>query len=136
MLNRGICGNAGFHKSYLKLKFLYRKNKFLLKDLRRLFCNALIQPHFDYACAPWYPNLNKKYKNKLQILQSKCIRFCLQLDNREHIRTEHFDKISWLASDQRFKQCLSASVFKFFSEMCPQYINQITEQPINTILLL
>ena len=92
-----------------KLKFLYRKNKFLSKDLRRLLCNALIQPHFDYACAAWYPNLNKKYKNKLQVLQNKCIRFCLQLDNIEHIGTEHFDKICWL----------STSVFKFFPEMCP-----------------
>ena len=102
-----------------KLKFLYRKNRFLSKDLRRLLCNALIQPHFDYACAAWYPNLNKKYKNKLQVLQNKCIRFCLQLDNIEHIGTEHFDKISWLPIDQRFKQCLSTSVFKFFSEKCP-----------------
>ena len=33
-----------------KLKLLYRK-KFLLKDLRRLLCNALTQPHVDYACA-------------------------------------------------------------------------------------
>ena len=87
-----------------KLKFLYRKNRFLSKDLRRLLCNALIQPHFDYACAAWYPNLNKKYKNKLQVLQNKCIRFCLQLDNKEHIGTEHFDKINWLPIDRRFKQ--------------------------------
>ena len=110
-----------------KLKFLYRKNRFLSKDLRRLLCNALIQPHFDYACAAWYPNLNKKYKNKLQVLQNKCIRFCLQLDNIEHIGTEHFDKISWLPIDQRFKQCLSTSVFKFFSEMCPQYMNEMCQ---------
>ena len=53
-----------------KLKFLYRKNRFLSKDLRRLLCNALIQPHFDYACAAWYPNLNKKYKNKLQVYKT------------------------------------------------------------------
>ena len=35
-----------------ELKFLYRKNRFLLlKDLRRLLCNALklIQPHFNYV---------------------------------------------------------------------------------------
>ena len=108
-----------------KLKFLYRKNRFLSKDLRKLLCNALIQPHFEYACAAWYPNLNKKYKNKLQDLQNKCMRFCLQLENREHSGTEHFYKISWLPKDQRFKQCLSASVFKFFSEMCPQYMNEI-----------
>ena len=79
----------------------------------------------DYVCAAWYPNLKKKYKNKLKVLQNKCIRFCLQLDNREHIGTEHFDKINWLLMDQRFKQCLSTSVFKLLSQMCPQYINEI-----------
>ena len=68
-----------------KLKFLYRKNNFLTKALKRLLCNALIQPHLDYACATWYPNLNKKLKTKLQSFQNKCIRFCLQLDSRSHI---------------------------------------------------
>ena len=106
-----------------KLIFLYR-NRFLSKDLRRLLCNTLIQPHCNYACVAWYPNSNK-YKIKLQILQGKYICFCLQMDNREHIETECFDKINWLPLDQRFKQCLSASIFKFLSEMCPQYMNGI-----------
>ena len=61
----------------------------------------------------------------MQVLQNKCIRFCLQLDNREHIGTEHFGKISWLPIDQRFKQCLSTNVSKFFCEMCPQYMKEI-----------
>ena len=68
-----------------KLNFLYRKSRFLWKVLRRFLCNALIQPHFDYAFAAWYPNLNQKYRNKLHVSQNKCIRFCLQLDNRGHI---------------------------------------------------
>ena len=33
-----------------RLRFLYRKNKFLDIPLRRLLCNAIIQPFFDYAC--------------------------------------------------------------------------------------
>ena len=37
-----------------KLKFLYWKNKFLSPTLRRLLCNAAIQPHFDNACSAWY----------------------------------------------------------------------------------
>ena len=49
-----------------KLKFLQRKNRFLTPTLRRLLCNALIQPHFDYACSAWYPNLTKKLKNRIQ----------------------------------------------------------------------
>ena len=116
---RRIYGCAGMHKKTSKLKFLYRKNRFLSQDLKRLLCNVLIQPHFDYTFAAWYPNLNKKYRNKLQILRNKCIRFCVQLDNREHIGTEHFNKINWFPRDQRSKQCISTSVFKFFSEMCP-----------------
>ena len=58
-----------------RLKFLYRQNKFLSTPLRRLLCNAMIQPFSDYACNAWYPNLNKKLKTRLQAAQNKCIRF-------------------------------------------------------------
>ena len=63
-----------------RLRFLDRKNEFLSLPLRRLLCNSLIEPHFDYACSAWYPNLNKRLKSNLQILQNKCIRFCLNLN--------------------------------------------------------
>ena len=115
-----VCTNVTW-----KRKFLFRKNSFLSKDLRRLMCNALVQRHFNFACTAWYPNLNKNYKNKMQVWQNKCLHFCLQSDNRDHVGTEHFDKINCLPIDQSFKQCLSTSVFKFFSEMCPQYMNEI-----------
>ena len=54
---------------YVKLKFLYWKNKFLTPELCRMLCNALIQPHFDYACTAWYPNLSEKTKKKMQFMQ-------------------------------------------------------------------
>ena len=60
-----------------KLKFLYRKNKFLTPELRRMLCSALIQSHFDYLCTAWYPNLTKKTEKKIQIIPNKCILFCL-----------------------------------------------------------
>ena len=62
-----------------RLKFLYRKNRYLTQYLKALLCNALIQPHFDYPYSAWYPNLNKKFKRKLQTVQNKCIRYSLQL---------------------------------------------------------
>ena len=43
-----------------RLKFLYRKKGFLTPSLKRLLCNALIQPHFDFACLAWYTNCRKK----------------------------------------------------------------------------
>ena len=58
------------------LKFLYRKSGFLDVPLRRLLRNALIQPHIDYSCIVWYPNLSKKLNDQLQVTQNKCIRFC------------------------------------------------------------
>ena len=72
--------NKVINKVNARLKFLHRKNKYLTPNLRRLLCNALIQPYFDYACSAWYPNLSKKLKNRIQTLQNKCIRFCLQLE--------------------------------------------------------
>ena len=62
-----------------RLKYLFRKKHFLTISLRHLLCNAMIQPHFDYACTAWYSNLCEKLKNKIQITQNKCVRFCLNL---------------------------------------------------------
>ena len=75
-----------------RIKFLYRKNRYLTPYLKQLLCNALIQPHFDYACSAWYPNLNKKFKSKLETAQNRCIRYCPQLDNRSHIGMKDFEK--------------------------------------------
>ena len=55
----------------VKLKLLYRKNRYFTKELDIIFCNALIQPDFDYACLTWYSNLKEKTKVKIQIMQKK-----------------------------------------------------------------
>ena len=82
--------------------------------------NALILPHFDCMCVMWYPNLDQKYKNKLQVLQNTSVFVSAYNWTRERTSAEHFDKINWLPIDQRFKQCLSTSIFKVFPEMYPQ----------------
>ena len=107
-----------------KLKFLYRKNKFLTPDLKRMLCNALIQPHFDYACSAWYPQLTMNLKKKIQVAQNKCIRFCLELENTAHIGYKEYVKINWLNTSQRFIQCLCTSAFKYFQGKCPEYMNE------------
>ena len=58
-----------------RLNFLYRKQKFLSFSLGRLLCNALIQPHFDYACAAWYPNLNKGFVKKSKSVRTNALGF-------------------------------------------------------------
>ena len=108
-----------------KLRFLYRKNKFLTPNLRRMLCNALIQPHFDYACLSWYSGLTKALKTKIQIMQNKCIRFCLNLNNLDHIGFTEFKEINWLNTSDRIIQCACSAVFKFFQKSCPEYMSEI-----------
>ena len=85
------------------------------QPFRRLLCNAIIQPQFDYACSAWYPNLNKSLKKKLQTLQNKCIRFCLNLNNTDHTGLTEFEKINWPPKNERFEQCISSITNKFFN---------------------
>ena len=104
------------------------KNDFLTPELRRLLCNALIQPHFDYASSAWYTNLNKGIKEKLQIMQNKCIRFCLKKKARSHVGLADFTSINWLPVNHRVNQCISSNVFKFFNDLCPTYMEHVFSQ--------
>ena len=45
------------------------KNRYLTKEVRRFLCNDLTQPHLDYACSAWYPNLIEKTNRKTQMMQ-------------------------------------------------------------------
>ena len=49
-LNGEIMAGKILKKINDKLKFLYRQADFLNPSYKRLLCNALIQPHFDYGC--------------------------------------------------------------------------------------
>ena len=108
-----------------RLKFLYRKNRFLTPELRRLLCNALIQPHFDYASSAWYTNLNKGIKQKLQVMQNKCIRFCLKKNSRAHIGVDDFIAINWLPVGYRANQIISSLVYKFCNKQGPAYMGNV-----------
>ena len=85
----------------------------------------LIQPHFDYACSACYPNLSKKLKTRIQILQNKCIRFCLQLDKMSDISQKEFETINWLPIKERYNQYVNSVALKYFDNQCPHYLNEV-----------
>ena len=95
-------------------KFLHNQNKFLTPALRRLFCNALIQPHFDYASSVWCPNLTQKMKHKIQIMRNKWIRYCLKLDKITHISKNKLKTLNWLPVKDRFNQSINSVCFQTF----------------------
>ena len=44
---------------------IYLEKSTFWHQVSGVLCNTLIQRHLDYACTAWYPNLNKKLKNKV-----------------------------------------------------------------------
>ena len=73
VLDEGLSGESMATRTLGKingrLRFLYRKQNFLDLSLRRLLANALIQPHFDFACSAWLPMLNKRLTKKFRRLK-------------------------------------------------------------------
>ena len=110
-----------------KLKFLYKKNKFLSPKLCKMLRNALIQPHFDYVYPSWYPNLTGETKKKMQTMQNKCIWCCLRLDKMQYISFTEFVSINWLSFKERVHQCINATTFKSVNNNCPYYLNEISQ---------
>ena len=102
-----------------RLRSPYRQNRFFNVPLRRLLCNSMIQPFFEYACNSSYPNIDKKLKMCLQASQSKCIRFCLKLNDKSRLKSKDFKSINWLSIHERVSQCSRCSVYKFFTKNCP-----------------
>ena len=83
--------------------------------LRRLPCNMMIKPFFDYTCPAWYPSLRKDLQKRLQVSQSNCVRFCLQLDKKTRIGVAEFKEINWLNINDRFSQCVLSNIHKFLT---------------------
>ena len=69
----------------------------------------------------------QKTKKKIQIMQNKCIRFCVRLDKMQHISLAEFRSINWLPTKERVHRCKKAITFKFVNKKCPFYLNEIFE---------
>ena len=87
----------------------------LVMLLDTIFDDLLLYLHNDLislACKS-----RKKIKSKLQTVQNRCIRYCLQQDNRNQIGLKEFEKIKWLPVCARFNQYLCSIAFKLFKKL-------------------
>ena len=71
------------------------------------------------------PKFKRNLRKKLQTTQNKCIKFCLQLENRFHIGATEFKQINWLPINERFSQCVGSTIFKFVKNNCPAYVDEM-----------
>ena len=80
---------------------------------------------FCYARSAWYPNLQKKFSDKLQVCQNKWIRFFLSLGNRSHIGIREFKEINWLPVINRSEQNVTTHIFKQWNKLAPEYMDEM-----------
>ena len=118
-------GDRVIKKANSKLKFLYRKGKYLTVHAKKLLVTALIQCHFDYASAYWYKALTVKTKNKLQTTQNRLIRFTLGLQSRTHIGSEHFIDLGWLPVHLRVNQIKLSHCHRILHGKAPEYLKSL-----------
>ena len=115
-----------------KKKVLYRQRRYLSYPLKRMLCNTLIQPHYDFACCFCYLNLSMSLKTKLQTTHNSCIKYCLGLKDRSHIGENKFEKINWLPVSNRVDQCLAVTAYNFKNALSPKYMDEIYSLRIST----
>ncbi|CAG2222199.1 unnamed protein product [Mytilus edulis] len=105
-----------------RLKFLYRQAKCLSEQSRKTLVTALIQCHFDYACSAWYAGVSKKYKDKLQVLQNKCVRFIKNTGYRSKVDHNVLNSIGYVNIENRVKQLRLNHVHNIYYHHCPDYM--------------
>ena len=69
-------------------------------------------------------------KTNLHTTQNSCIRYCLGLKHRSHIRKNKFEKINWLPVSNRLDQCLDITAYNFKNALSPKYMDDIYSFPI------
>ena len=119
-------------KSTNKLKFLYRNARSLDSKSKAVLTSALIQCHFDYACAIWYSGLTQTFKTKLQIVQNKIIRFILDLPARSHVGYVEFSKAKMFPVHKRVEQLKMNHMFNIIHGNSPAYLKEDISLQDNT----
>ena len=63
-------------------------------------------------------------RNKLQVTQNKCIRFCLKLNSRQYIGAKEFKEINWLPTKEKVEQHVATKLLKCCKGTSPFYVNE------------
>ena len=105
-----------------RLSFLYRKAAFLDFYSRKTLCASLIQPYLDYCCSSWYSSVSKHFKNRLDVLQRRMLRFVFSKSAMDHVDTKELKYLSWLSIPDRVLFFKIMHIFKIRNGSAPNYL--------------
>ena len=85
---------------------------------------AMVQCHYDYACAKWFSRISISAKKRLQIVQNKVIRFVLGIPPRTHLGCSEFSRVNILPVKYRADQIKLNHMFNIVLGSAPEYLKQ------------
>ena len=85
---------------------------------------AMVQCHYDYACAMWFSRISISAKKRLQIVQNKVIRFVLGIPTRTHLGCSEFSRVNILPVKYRADQIKLNHMFNIVHGSAPEYLKQ------------
>ncbi len=106
------------------LKFLYRKRCYFGFKERKMLCNAMFQPLFDYSAIAWFYGLSIGSRKQLQVCQNKIIRFVFEFNARKRINCDAFLKVNWLDVHGRVDMLTLNMMFRILNSTAPEYLNR------------
>ena len=83
---------------------------------------AIVQCHYDYACAIWFNRISISAKKKLQIAQNKVIRFVFEILPRTHLACSEFSRVNILPVKYRADQIKLNHRFNIVYGSAPEYL--------------
>ena len=81
---------------------------------------AMVQCHYDYACAMWFSRISISAKKRLHIVQNKVIRFVLGIPPRTHLGCSEFNRVNILPVKYRADQI--NHMFNIIHGSAPEYL--------------
>ena len=121
-LSGELMANKILKKVNSRLKFLYRKSKFLNMKTRQMLVSALVQCHFDYACSFWFKSITQLTRTKLVRSQNKAIRFILNKNYCDHVSAEDYQLAGFLPLHYRVDFLMLSHMFKINTLLAPSYL--------------
>lgn len=112
--------SSKIHGTLHKLRF-YRNS--LSINIRKLLVNALVIPHFDYACIV-YDDLSGYLDIKLLRLLNVCTRFIFKLRYDASI-IPYRQKLEWLTPAVRRKYFIGSFLYQLFKTNRPMYLREL-----------
>ena len=111
-------------KSINKSKFIYRNTKGFNWQIKRMIVLAMVQCHYDYACAMWFSRISISAKKRLQIDQNKVIRFVLGIPPRTHLGCSEFSRVNILPVKYRADQIRLNHMINIVHGSAHEYLKQ------------